>query len=91
MPFLGYLLGGPEPATRPVLGLGTAQRNPGAALAVAGQNFQDPDVIAMIMVVGLLGLVLLGLTAGEFGKRSSAEAARYRFVKQQAHPRRDVP
>ena len=36
---------------RPVLALGTAQRNAAAAFVVAGQNFADPRVTVMITVV----------------------------------------
>ena len=58
---------------RSVLGLGTAQRNLSAALIVAAANFaSDPDVIVMILVAGLLGLVVLMVTAGELGKRAPA-------------------
>jgi BASS family bile acid:Na+ symporter len=38
-------------AARPVLALGTAQRNAAAAFVVAGQNFDDPRVAVMITVV----------------------------------------
>jgi BASS family bile acid:Na+ symporter len=63
-------MGGSDPGVRSVLGLGTAQRNLSAALVVAAANFaSDPDVIVMILVAGLLGLVVLMLTAGELGKR----------------------
>jgi predicted Na+-dependent transporter len=72
---LGYLLGGPEGNTRSVLGLGTAQRNLSAALVVAAQNFaDDPAVLTMILVAGLVGLVLLMVVGGELGRRSQAEA-----------------
>ena len=73
---IGYLLGGPAVNTRSVLGLGTAQRNLAAALIVAGQNFaDDPDVIVMILVAGLVGLVVLMVIGGEFGRRSEKAAA----------------
>jgi BASS family bile acid:Na+ symporter len=55
-----------------VLGLGTAQRNLAAALVVATANFDDPDVMVMVLVLGLLGLVVLMVTAGELGRRSKA-------------------
>lgn len=74
---LGYVLGGPEGGTRSVLGLGTAQRNLSAALVVAGQNFaDDPNVLVMIMVAGLVGLVLLMVVGGELGKRSQGAPER---------------
>jgi BASS family bile acid:Na+ symporter len=73
---LGYVLGGPEAGTRSVLGLGTAQRNLSAALVVAGQNFaDDPNVLVMVLVAGLIGLVLLMVIGGELGKRGQAEEA----------------
>ena len=73
---IGYLLGGPAVNTRSVLGLGTAQRNLAAALIVAGQNFaDDPDVIVMILVAGLVGLVVLMVIGGELGRRSEKAAA----------------
>ena len=67
---LGYFSGGKDPATRSVMGLGTAQRNLSAALVVGAQNFSDkPDVLTTIIVAGLVGLVLLLPTASEFGKK----------------------
>ena len=56
---IGYGLGGPARETRKVLGLGTAQRNIAAALVVAGQNFSDPKVVVMVVVVAIVGLLLL--------------------------------
>jgi BASS family bile acid:Na+ symporter len=73
---LGYALGGPTAGTRSVLGLGTAQRNLSAALVVAAQNFgDDPNVLVMILVAGLVGLVLLMVVGGELGRRVQPEAA----------------
>jgi BASS family bile acid:Na+ symporter len=67
---IGYFLG-PSTATRPVMGLGTAQRNIAAAMVVATGNFSDdPNVLTMILVAALLMLVILMPTAGELGKRS---------------------
>jgi BASS family bile acid:Na+ symporter len=56
---MGWILGGPAPDTRGVLALGTAQRNIAAALVVGGQNFSDPRVVVMVVVVALVGLLLL--------------------------------
>lgn len=72
---VGYVLGGPPPNTRSVLGLGTAQRNVSAALVVVTSNFPDPAVLAMVMIGSLLMLVLLMWTAAELGKRTSATSA----------------
>lgn len=68
---LGYFFGGKDGGTKSVLGLGTAQRNLSAALVVAGQNFaDDPNVLSMILVAGLVGLVLLMVIGGELGRRA---------------------
>src|SRR5215468_646239 len=56
---IGWLLGGPQSDTRGVMSLGTAQRNIAAALVVGGQNFSDPKVIVMVVVVAIVGLLLL--------------------------------
>ena len=70
---IGYLAGGSDAGMRSVLGLGTAQRNLSAAFVVAVQNFSDDaDVLAFIIVAGMVGLVLLMLSAGELGRRSEA-------------------
>jgi BASS family bile acid:Na+ symporter len=56
---IGWLLGGPGADTKRVLGLGTSQRNIAAALVVAGQSFDDPNVVVMVVVVAIVGLLLL--------------------------------
>jgi BASS family bile acid:Na+ symporter len=56
---LGWLLGGPADETKSVLALGTAQRNIAAALVVAGQNFTDPRVVVMVVVVAIVGMLVL--------------------------------
>lgn len=56
---VGWALGGPTAGTRPVLGLGTAQRNIAAALVVGGQNFTDPNVLVMVVVVAIVSLLVL--------------------------------
>jgi hypothetical protein len=48
-------------ATKRVMGLDTARCNPGAATAVAGLNFTDPDVLVMVLVVGLGGVRAAGV------------------------------
>jgi predicted Na+-dependent transporter len=73
---LGYFLG-PSASTRPVMGLGTAQRNIAAAMVVATGNFgDDANVLTMILVGALLMLVILMPTAGEVGKRSQNSMAK---------------
>ncbi|MBN3959055.1 bile acid:sodium symporter [Nostoc sp. NMS8] len=61
---VGYLLGGPGIDTQRVLGVGTAQRNFAAALLVGTSNFDDPNVVSIIMVTSLLMLVIV-LIAGQ--------------------------
>ncbi|HXJ88716.1 MAG TPA: bile acid:sodium symporter [Candidatus Binatia bacterium] len=56
---IGWILGGPQSDTRGVMSLGTAQRNIAAALVVGGQNFSDPNVIVMVVVVAIVGLLML--------------------------------
>ncbi|MFN2159890.1 MAG: bile acid:sodium symporter family protein [Anaerolineales bacterium] len=70
----GYFMGGSDPGTRSVMGLGTAQRNISAALVVAAQNF-DANVITYIMVFSVIGFIILMPAAGELGKRVKAESA----------------
>ncbi len=72
---IGLLLGGKDASMRSVIGLGTAQRNLAAAMLVAAQNFSDdPNVLVMVMLIGILGLVLLMVVGGEMGKRSQGVA-----------------
>jgi BASS family bile acid:Na+ symporter len=56
---IGWVSGGPQSDTRGVMALGTAQRNIAAALVVGGQNFSDPNVIVMVVVVAIVGLLML--------------------------------
>jgi predicted Na+-dependent transporter len=67
---IGWLLAGKDAVAKPVLALGTAQRNIAAALVVAGNNFSDPDVLLICMVGALLMLIVLMLGAGELGRRN---------------------
>jgi len=71
---IGLLLGGKDPGMRSVMGLGTAQRNLAAAMLVAAQNFDDPNVLVMVMLVAILGLILLMVVGGEMGKRSQVQS-----------------
>ena len=56
---VGWALGGPAADTRPVLGLGTAQRNIAAALVVGSQSFSNPRVVVMVVVVAMVSLLIL--------------------------------
>jgi len=67
---LGWILGGPSPDTKSVLSLGTGQRNIAASLVVGGQNFSDPRVVVMVVVVALVGLLILMPLGRLLAKRS---------------------
>jgi BASS family bile acid:Na+ symporter len=68
---LGWFLGGPNLDTRGVLALGSAQRNIAAALLVGGQNFSDPRVVVMVVVVAIVGLLILMPLSRMVANRSS--------------------
>jgi len=72
---IGLLLGGKDASMRSVMGLGTGQRNLAAAMLVAGGSFSDkPNVLVMVMLVAIFGLIMLGVVAGEMGKRAQTPA-----------------
>lgn len=64
---LGWLLGG---AQRRELGLATAARNFGAALAPAANCFDDPKVTVMIIVGAIVCLVVSFVAAGWVRRRA---------------------
>ena len=72
---MGYLLGDPGIDTQRVLGVGTAQRNFAAALLIGTSNFNDLNVISVIMVTSLLMMVsvlILGKTLPELDQEQGA-------------------
>lgn len=69
----GWFLGGSAVETRSVMSLGTAQRNIAAALVVAKQNFSDPQVVVMVVVIAIVGLILLFPFACWLAKRSKEQ------------------
>ncbi len=62
----------PRPGVTGVLALGTAQRNIAAATVVAAQSFEDPQVLAMVVVTALVGLALLFPIAGRLREHVAA-------------------
>jgi len=72
---VGWFLGGSAEGVKSVLALGTAQRNIAAALVVGGQNFTDPQVVVMIVVVALVGMLLLMPFARIVARRSEQPKA----------------
>ena len=67
---IGYFTAGSDPATRSVLGLGTAQRNLSAALVVGAQNF-SADSLTYIIVIAIIGLAVLMPLGAELGRHSA--------------------
>ena len=53
----GHLLGGPDPRDRAVLAISSASRHPGIALLIAGANFREPRVKAVILLFLVVGLI----------------------------------
>lgn len=71
---LGYVSGGSDPATRSVLGLGTAQRNLSAAMVVGAQNFSS-EALTYVIVIALIGLAMLLPIGAELGKHAEKTSA----------------
>lgn len=67
----GWICGGED---RAVLGLATAARNFGAALAPAGSCFRDPNVMVMI-VVGAVVCLVVSFSAARWMSRLRARSA----------------
>lgn len=70
---LGWFLGGPATDIRKVSALAAGQRNIAAALVVAGQSFNDPRVVVMVVVVAIVGLFILMPLARLLGKRGGVQ------------------
>jgi BASS family bile acid:Na+ symporter len=66
---VGYFAGGSDPATRSVMGLGTAQQNLSAALVGAAQNFPSTPTVTVTLVmapmIGLAPLIPIGSDPGK--------------------------
>jgi len=73
---IGWLLGGHSLGIKGVLALGTAQRNIAAALVVGGENFDDPKVLVMVVVVAVVGLIILMPLARFLGARGAGAEQR---------------
>jgi len=82
----GFALGGPSLDNRRILALGTAQRDFSAALLVAVESFRNPAVVAMLIVVGVLGLCLQVPIAFAFGRRAAREKSAWSETKEFERP-----
>src|SRR5690606_40199944 len=56
---IGFLFGGSRLEARWVVGLGTAQRNIAAAMVVAIDGFDSPDVLVMVVVFSVVSFAIL--------------------------------
>jgi len=65
---IGYFLGGDDKKTQIVSAIGTGQRNISAALLVATQNFDNPDIVIMLVGVSIFGLFIMMPYAKKMGK-----------------------
>ena len=72
---IGMLLGGRDRNIRNVMGLGTAQRNIGAAILVSAQNFPGTNTLPFVLVSAILLLLILLPTAKRLGARVPATGA----------------
>ena len=52
----GWLLGGPHPGPRRILSINCALPNLAAAVVIASQNFSDPRVVLMLLVILLVSI-----------------------------------
>lgn len=62
---IGHVLGGPDPEDRAVLGIASAMRHPGIALAIATRNFPDeplvPAATLLYLIVAIIGTSVYGI------------------------------
>jgi BASS family bile acid:Na+ symporter len=71
---IGFALGGRDPGTRIVMGLGTAQRNVSAAILITLTNFAGTMAVPYVLVAAILLPLILLSTARWLGNRSEAGA-----------------
>ena len=72
---IGLFLGGPDPSIYKVTGLGTAQRDLAAAIAVSARNFPGTMTMPFIVVAAILLLLILLPTARYLDLRSERGGA----------------
>jgi BASS family bile acid:Na+ symporter len=74
--FIGFALGGRDPGTRTVMGLGTAQRNVSAAILITLTNFSGTMAIPFVLVAAICSGDL-NSSKRWLGKSSEAAARRH--------------
>jgi BASS family bile acid:Na+ symporter len=68
---LGYVLGGSRIAIKRSLAFDTGVRNEAAALLIATQSFSDqPNVAIVVVVFGMMQLIIMGVMAYYWSKKS---------------------
>jgi len=70
---IGYVLGGPELNNREVLAFGTGFRNVSAALVVVSANFEDPQILFMVLVIAVFGIIFMMILGGWLYRRNKRE------------------
>jgi predicted Na+-dependent transporter len=68
------VLGGPETRNREVLAFGTGFRNISAALVVVSANFEDPQILFMVLVIAVFGVILMTILGGWLYRKNKQEA-----------------
>jgi BASS family bile acid:Na+ symporter len=72
---VGHLLGGPDPEDRTVLGLSTASRHPGVALAIAHATFPEQQLVLAAVLLYLLVSAIVSLPYLAWSRRRHAGSA----------------
>jgi ACR3 family arsenite transporter len=70
---IGYVLGGPELRNREVLAFGTGFRNVSAALVVVSANFEDPQILFMVLVIAAFGIIFMMILGGLLYRKNKRE------------------
>jgi len=70
---IGYVLGGPEIRNREVLAFGTGFRNVSAALVVVSANFEDPQILFMVLVIAAFGIIFMMILGGLLYRKNKRE------------------
>jgi BASS family bile acid:Na+ symporter len=70
---IGYVLGGPELRNREVLAFGTGFRNVSAALVVVSANFENPQILFMVLVIAAFGIIFMMILGGWLYRKNKRE------------------
>ena len=82
----GWWLGGPDADKRRLLALCCGQGSMGAAFVIAAQNFNNPHVIGMLLLILYLSLALFIPLAVAFRRQSLGDAEDLKEKSGSAHP-----